>query len=93
VQAGEASAVPKAGDGAVEMIRALRVARASAVKARSQAANALRALLVTAPAELREQLRGLPADRLAQAAPRLRPGPIVTTTKLALGLLGSGIGP
>ena len=91
VQAGEASAVPKAGDGAVEMIRALRVARASAVKARSQAANALRALLVTAPAELREQLRGLPADRLAQAAARLRPGPIVTTTaatKLALRLLG-----
>jgi transposase len=91
VQAGEASAVPKAGDGAVEMIRALRVARASAVKARSQAANALRALLVTAPAELREQLGGLPADRLAQAAARLRPGPIVTTTaatKLALRLLG-----
>jgi len=91
VQAGEASAVPKAGDGAVEMIRALRVARASAVKARSQAANALRALLVTAPAELREQLRGQPADRLAQAAAQLRPGPIVTTTaatKLALRLLG-----
>jgi transposase len=91
VQAGEASAVPKAGDGAVEMIRALRVARASGVKARSQAANALRALLVTAPADLREQLRGLPADRLAQAAARLRPGPIVTTTaatKLALRLLG-----
>jgi hypothetical protein len=36
VQAGEASAVPKAGDGAVEMIRVLGVARASAVKARSQ---------------------------------------------------------
>jgi transposase len=91
VQAGEASAVPKAGDGAGEMIRALCVARTSAVKARSQAANALRALLVTAPAELREQLRGLPADRLAQAAARLRPGPILTTTaatKLALRLLG-----
>jgi transposase len=58
VQAGEASVVPKAGDGVVEMIRALRVARTSAVKARSQAANALRALLVTAPAELREQLAG-----------------------------------
>jgi transposase len=78
------------------MIRALRVARASAVKARSQAANALRALLVTAPAELCEQLRGLPPDRLAQAAARLRPGPIVTTTaatKLACGCWGSGIGP
>jgi hypothetical protein len=73
------------------MVRCLRVARATAVKSRSQAANALRALLVTAPAELRQQLRGLPADRLARAAARLRPGPIVTpgaAAKLALRLLG-----
>lgn len=91
VQAGQATAIPKSGDQLVEMVRCLRVARATAVKSRSQAANALRALLVTAPAELREQLRGLPADRLARAAARLRPGPIVTPTaaaKLALRLLG-----
>jgi hypothetical protein len=53
-------------------------------------------LLVTAPAELCDQLGGLPADRLAQAAARLRPGPMVTTTaatKLALRLLGSAIAP
>jgi transposase len=43
-------------------VRCLRVARATAVKARSQAVNALRALVVTAPPELREQLRAcLPA--------------------------------
>jgi transposase len=57
VQAQQGS-IPKAGDGQVEMIRSLRVARATASKARSQAVNALKALLVTAPAELREQLRG-----------------------------------
>jgi transposase len=95
VQAGQATAIPKSGDQLVEMVRCLRVARATAVKSRSQAANALRALLVTAPAELRQQLRGLPADRLARAAARLRPGPIVTPTaaaKLALRLL-CGVGP
>jgi transposase len=41
--------IPKAGDGQVEMIRSLRVARATAIKARSQAVNALKALVVTAP--------------------------------------------
>jgi transposase len=35
VLAGEASGVPKSGDGNVEMIRALRTARRSAVKART----------------------------------------------------------
>ena len=73
------------------MVRCLRVARATAVKARTQAANALRALVVTAPAELRQQLRELSAKRLASTAARLRPGPILTTTaatKLALRLLG-----
>ena len=48
VQARE-GAIPKAGDGQVEMIRSLRVARATAMKARTQAINALKALVVTAP--------------------------------------------
>jgi predicted nuclease with RNAse H fold len=52
VLAGEALGEPKSGDGKVEMIRTLRSARHSAVKARSQAANQLKALLVTAPEEL-----------------------------------------
>jgi transposase len=91
VLAGQATAVPKTGSHLVEMIRCVRVARATAVKARTQAANALRALVVTAPAELREQLRGLPVGRLASTAARLRPGPIGTVTaatKLALRVLG-----
>jgi hypothetical protein len=58
VQAGTATA--KSGDGAVEMIRALRGARRSAMKARTQAVNQLKALIVTAPDVLREHIRGVP---------------------------------
>ena len=39
VLADEASGLPKSGEGSVEMIRALRAARRSAMKARMQAAN------------------------------------------------------
>ena len=45
------------------MIRSLRLARRSAVKARTQAANQLKALLVTAPDGLRAQLRRPAASR------------------------------
>jgi transposase len=91
VLAGQVTAIPKAGSHVVEMVGCLRVARTTAAKARPQAANAMRALVVTAPAELREQLRGLSATRLASTAARLRPGPIATptaATRLALRLLG-----
>jgi len=71
--AGTATGVPKARDGRIEAIRALRVARSSAVKARSQATNQLKALLVTAPADLREQLRHLSTTTLVAACARLRP--------------------
>ena len=74
VQAGQATVAPKAGTGQVEMIRSLRVARATAIRARTQAINALKALVVTAPAELREQLRDLPTATLVAAAAALVPG-------------------
>lgn len=74
VLSGEATGVPKTGDNRAEMIRVLRVQRCTARKARTQAINALRAVLVTAPAELRDQLRGLRAAKLIPAAARLRPG-------------------
>jgi transposase len=80
VQAGEATGVPKAQDGVVEMVRALRVARQSAVKARTQAVNAVKALLVTAPAELREQLDGLPTAALLRQAAALTPGRVESPT-------------
>ena len=59
VLAGTATGVPKDADGKVEMIRALRTTRRSAVKARTQAANQMKALLVSAPEELRVQVRDL----------------------------------
>jgi transposase len=46
VQAGTATAQPKAGDGPIEMLRSLQVARRSALKARTPAANQLHALVV-----------------------------------------------
>ena len=87
VLSGEASTVPKAGDDRVEMIRALRTARSSAIKARTQAINAIKALVVSAPAGLREQLRALSAGELVRTCVRLRPGNVVdplAATKLAL---------
>ena len=75
VLAGEAAGTPKSGDGRVEMIRAIRAARRSVVKARTQAANQLRALRVTAPEGLRHRLSGLSTRALvAAAAARFRPG-------------------
>jgi transposase len=91
VQAGEATGVPKAQDGVVEMLRALRAARQTAVKARTQAINALKGLLVTAPAELREQLGGLPTGRLVGAAAELEVGTLTTpTAAVRLALRGLG---
>jgi transposase len=49
VLAGDANAIPKAQCGVVEAMRAVTMARRSAVKAKTQAINQLRALLVTAP--------------------------------------------
>ena len=80
VLSGEANGQPKSGDDLVEMIRVLRVARCSAMKARTQAVNALKSLVVTAPTELREQLRGLSNIKLVAATARLRPNPEATTT-------------
>src|SRR5207245_11414728 len=56
VLSGEATGLPKDSTGPVESIRQLRLARASAVKARAAALVQLGELIVTAPAALREQL-------------------------------------
>jgi transposase len=76
------------------MIRALRLARRSAMKARTQAANQLHALVVTAPDGLRDRLRTLStADLVTRAAtfrPVLRRGALASpmaATKLAMKLI------
>jgi len=56
------------------MVRTLHVVRRSAIKARTQAANQLRALLLSAPEELRAQLRGLSTAKLLATAACFRPG-------------------
>lgn len=88
VLSGEAAGVPKSGDGRVEMIRALRGARRSAVKARVQAANLLQATLVTAPEGLRRRLRGLRTKELVDVAARFRPdsepGDVEGATRFAM---------
>ena len=84
VLSGTEIGTPKGMDGEVEMIRPLRAARRSAVKARTQAFNQMRDLLVTAPEEMRARLRRLPAHRLAEVAARFRPGPRPENPEAAL---------
>ncbi|MFD7730303.1 IS110 family transposase [Kitasatospora phosalacinea] len=79
VASGRAAGTPKSRDGMVESVRVLRVARRSAVKARTQAMNQIRGLLVSAPALLREQLAGLDRSALIRALTRLRPGNDLST--------------
>lgn len=74
VLSGKAARIPKSADGRVEMIRTLRVTRRSAIKARTQAANQLLALVLTSPEPLRARLRGLSLPRLVKAAARFRLG-------------------
>ena len=65
---GEDCGTPKSADGAAESIRALRVARAGAVKARTQAGNQLRDLVTCAPEPLRAQLAALSTACRVRAA-------------------------
>ncbi len=72
--AGKSNAIPKQTEGIVESIRQLRVARQSAVKARSAAMVQLQDLIVTAPEALREQLSCRKTIRgKASLCRRLRP--------------------
>jgi transposase len=74
VLAGVATGTPKHGDGHVEMVRMLKMAKDSGVKARTQALNQIKALLVTAPVELREALNALPTGKLLERCAAFRPG-------------------
>jgi transposase len=87
---GRCRAVAKSGDGAMEAMRTLLVAKRSAREARVSALNQIRHLGFTGPDDLRQRLHQLPGDRLAVQAARLRPGGEVVrvATKLALRTLG-----
>ena len=80
---GQATSVPKSGVGPVECLRMLVVARRSATKARTQAANQIHALVTTAPEQLKRQLRGLKLKARVRVCARWRPGGEQTTTAYA----------
>ena len=72
VLSGEAKATPKTHDGPVEGLRALKVVQRSANKSRTQAINQLRALVATAPEQLRERLRHLSIEQLVDTCSGFR---------------------
>ncbi len=87
VLSGVARDLPKSGDDKVEMLRMLKTTKDSAMKARTQTINQMKALIVTAPAELRDSLRNLKTDKLSNRCVGFRPGPLISPTaaaKLAL---------
>jgi len=70
-QSGEATATPKLRHGPVESVRVLRILRKQLVSARTALLNTLHALLLTAPAPLRESLHGLSTTALLKACAAL----------------------
>lgn len=70
--AGQAQACPRAA-GAREALRVLLLAREGAVATRRSGLNQLRAIVVSAPEELRERLRGRSKGALVGMCTRLRP--------------------
>jgi transposase len=91
VLAGSSNAIPKARSGAAEAMREISVVRRSAVKAKTQAINQLRALLISAPQGIRERLwKSKPGD-CAKGCARLRSlgdTPLLAALTTALRLLG-----
>jgi transposase len=70
---GRATGTPKSRTGDVESIRALRVARNSAIRARAKALTQLKSLIVTAPDSLRAQFAHLDSNQLIATCGRLQP--------------------
>lgn len=81
--------------GSREGLRALLVTRAGAQVARTAAINELKALILTAPLDLREDLRSLSVIKLTQRCSRLRPDrqgdPELFGTKTAMRALAQRI--
>jgi transposase len=86
VLASETLALPRAGQRR-EALRLLLVARRGAVDVRREALVQLRSVIVTAPDDLRSELRGLPAERLIQRCSRFRRSSSRTPDALAVTLV------
>ena len=92
VLSGRATGIAKTGDGAVEAMRALLIAKRSGREARISCLNQLRHLGFCGPDDLREAFRGVPRTALgARAAalrPRVRGDDVAHATKIAMRTLG-----
>ncbi len=94
VLSGRANGTAKTGDGPVEMLRMFRLARASAVKSRTQAINQLGAVIVGAETALRESLSGLTGAGLIRDCanlPEAAPTDVATATCYTLRRLAARI--
>lgn len=67
-----ATILPKAGNDWVEQLRVLRVARRSAIQARTQTVNQMKALVLGAPPLLEDSLKPLSCAELIRRASRFR---------------------
>ncbi|WSU86790.1 IS110 family transposase (plasmid) [Streptomyces globisporus] len=81
--------IPKFRDGRVEALRALRVARRSAVQQRADVTRQIKTLIITAPEGVRTMLRHLKDKDLLTICAGFRPsldqaGDPITATKIAL---------
>ncbi|THV23569.1 IS110 family transposase [Glycomyces paridis] len=88
-QAGHRTGTPKQRTGAVEALRALRVARRSAVRQRTDTLRQMKALIISAPEPLRASLRTSSNPDLVTTCAAFRPDPArlvepATATRAAL---------
>ena len=67
--AGQSTAIPKTADGAVEMIRQLKITRDTAMKARTTAMNTLKQIIVQAPPSCEKPSTISPITACSRAAP------------------------
>jgi transposase len=75
VVGGEGLSTPRGGGGQREQLRMLLLERRGAIRARTAALNQLDAVIVTAPAALRQRLDRVPKRRLVSTTARLRTRP------------------
>ena len=84
VLAGDHVVIAKDTTGAVEAIRMLHITRKSAVKAKVQAGNQIKDLIVTAPEPIKDQLKGLTTRQRVRTIKKWRPDPNVTDPTTAV---------
>jgi transposase len=87
--AGRRTSIPKSRDGRVESLRVLKLTRATAIRARTKALQLLRHHIVSAPEELRDQVRNLTRMQLIRTCAAWRPDTVgfrdpVVATRISL---------